>query len=148
MAENGKAKIMNIITTIPKREKQEWVEMLFRKGPHKGERVSDYPPRFPFSRRIANPMENGFLYLVFNGELIGYGKVDEHRSCGQVTVGLIPEVVGPGDELVLSGPLKPMPAVLPCQGFRNFRYTDKNLHRLSPNEVKKELRRLNLRLLD
>ncbi|RYD84994.1 MAG: hypothetical protein EOP84_03900 [Verrucomicrobiaceae bacterium] len=140
---------MNIITTIPEREDKRWVDALFtsdRSGwPIKG-RFPAHPPYFPFSRRIARAMEGGYLYLVYRKYIIGYAKIEKHRLGGVASVGLIPEDVGPGDRLTLSGPLKRFRNPIPCVGFRNFRYTEKNLHVLAMKAAKRELRSLGLKL--
>lgn len=138
---------MNIITTIPQREDERWVDALFtssRKGwPIEG-RTPAHPPVFPFSRRIAEPMVGGILYLVYNKNIIGYAEIGEHKWGATDDVGLKPEDVGPGDRLTLRGPLKRLSPPIPCVGFRNYRYTEKNLHELEMQEAQKELRSLGL----
>jgi hypothetical protein len=140
---------MNIITTIPEREDERWVDALFTSNrqdwPIEG-RVPAHPPVFPFSRRIAKPMVGGILYLVYNKNIIGYAKIEKHQWGNKNgSVGLKPEDVGPGDRLTLRGPLKRLPHPIPCVGFRNFRYTEKPLHKLELKEAKEELRRLGLK---
>jgi hypothetical protein len=140
---------MNIITTIPEREDERWVDALFtssRKGWPIDGRTPAHPPVFPFSRRIAESMEDGILYLVYNKNIIGYAKIKEHWfEKKNASVGLKQEDVGPGTRLTLHGPLKRLLRPIPCVGFRNFRYTTEYLHELRMNEAKKELRRLGLK---
>jgi len=146
---------MNLVTTIPIREDKGWVTALFKKGPHneiileRGGRSKDvpaYPPTFPFSRKVARGQEIKFLYLVNRGHLLGYGEVAECRPCDVVPVGINAEGVGPGDEFVLRGRMQYIHKHDPvsCMGFRNFRYIEENLHKLTRKEILKVVRRLKL----
>lgn len=144
---------MNLITTIPMREKHIWVDALFKKGPHKGfplkrgphkgVRAPVYPPEFPFSRNVKRGEKIRFLYVVYKGHIIGYGRVAKYLECGVESVGLIPEDVGPGSKFVLIGPLKHMhrSCPIPYKGFRNFRYVEENLHLLTAKAALRAVQR-------
>lgn len=140
---------MNIITSIPMREDRRWVAALFsssREGwPIEG-RTPAHPPVFPFSRRVAKIVEGKTLYLVYRNNVVGYAKIQTHEEIrqGKDSVGLRPEDVGPGDHLILRSALKPMPTLIPCVGFRNFRYLSENLHALEPKVARKVLKNLGL----
>lgn len=46
----------NILRTIQKNEKQSWVDLLFKRGPHEGDWVPHYPHSFRFlsnSRKMS-----------------------------------------------------------------------------------------------
>jgi len=140
---------MNIITTIPEREDQRWVDALFtssRKGwPVNGRKPAN-PPVFPFARVLSKQVKGGILYLVYNKNIIGYAEVEEQeKQVKKASVGLNPENVGPGTRLTLRGPLTPLDPPIPCIGFRNFRYTPKNLHNLGMKKARAELKRLGLK---
>jgi hypothetical protein len=91
-------------------------------------------------------MTGGILYLVYKKNIIGYAEIKKHKwGDKDDSVGLKPEDVGPGDRLTLQGPLTRLRPPIPCVGFRNFRYTEKYLHKIGMKEAQKELRRLGLK---
>lgn len=91
-------------------------------------------------------MEKGLLYLVYKKNIIGYGEIKEHKQENKdASVGLKPEDVGPGDRLILRGPLTRLNPPIPCVGFKNFRYTEEPLHDIDIKEAQKILRRLGLK---
>lgn len=137
---------MNILRTIPRDQQLSWVELLFVTGPHKGNRVPKYPPSFPLAGKLREHVKDSFLYLVFREKVIGYGKIADIIPHHGSEVGSDGRFVPPGDELVLAGPLKPMPFTLPCASFRRFRYTTENLHQLDHLSAEKEIRVLGLAL--
>lgn len=120
---------MNIMRTVPQHETRRWVDLLFQDGPHPGADDPD-PLTYPLAKHLGRDVVGGFLYVVYQGAVIGYNRIARVEPHEGDTVGAEDTVVSAGDRLVLEGPLKPMPFPLLSQGFRNYRYMDANLHEL------------------
>lgn len=136
---------MNILRTMQKDEDyHSWVKLLFREGPYDGNNVPAYPLQFPFPVRIQSPVTGGYLYLVYRGQIIGYGRIEQEQFHQGTIVGTEGQIVMSGSEVTIDGPLQKMPFTVPCKGFQGFRYTDKNLHEIEKQAALKEIRRLKL----
>ena len=135
---------MNILRTIQKDEKEDWVNLLFYQGPHKGDNVPGYPPGFPLPFKLKHYVEGSFIYLVYKSKIIGYGKIAKVVRHNDVEVGTERQVVYAGDMIVLNEPLNRMPFTLSCRGFQGVRYTAQNLHELDQDSAEAELRVLKL----
>lgn len=119
---------MNALRTIPKREQKEWVSLMFEVGPHKAANAPDYPLTFPLPFSMRYNITGNFLYVVYQSEIIGYGRVGRVEPHKGSTVGGDDESMGAGDNIMLDSPLVRMPSPVKYQGFQGIRYTDKNLH--------------------
>lgn len=116
---------MNLVMTIERTECQEHIDSLFdRDGVH-----------YPFPKRILRKDElaRGVLYVVYQGRICGYGQIGSIKPHRGMKVGSQPGrwVKGPGDKVVLKGPLKKMRREIKMRGFQGFRYVDGDLHRAS-----------------
>jgi hypothetical protein len=135
---------MNIMRIVPARESREWVARMFQEGPHPEPNAPDYPLTFPLPAFLGQSVEGGFLYVVYDGEVIGYGKIAEVVEHSGDPVGGEDNHVPPGNKLVIDGPLKRMPFFLSCRGFRRFRYVSENLHTLDKSDAAQVIRGMNL----
>lgn len=126
----GRTDLMNIIRTIPQYETQRWVDLLFQPGPPNGPKDPD-PLTYPMSRRLSQDVAGGFLYVVYQGKLIGYARIARVESHDGDTVGEEDQAIAAGDRVVLETPLIPTPLPVACRGFRGYRYISTNLHEVS-----------------
>lgn len=139
---------MNLIRTIQAGEQQSWVNLLFVPGPHKGSWVPLYPFRLPFPCRLRQGLVNGYVYLLYQRRLVGYGiieKVVPRQSA--MLVGTNKQSVRSGDTVVIDGVYKRMPTALQqveARGFMGPRYTNLDLHTLTPNAVRAALTAANV----
>jgi hypothetical protein len=113
---------MNLVMTIERTESQEHIDSLFDRD----------EVRYPFPKRILrkNELAGGVLYVVYQGRICGYGRIGSIKPHRGMKVGSRPGrwVDGPGDMVVLKGPLKKMPREIKMRGFQGFRYVKKELH--------------------
>jgi hypothetical protein len=125
---------MNVFRTIQRQEDPRWVQLLFKGGPHTAfdpsGRVPFDPPVFPFAGKFHKPVVGDYLYVVYKGEIIGYGIIDSLHPHYGTDVGIDGEPVTEGEEGFLAGPLTKMPFLLACRGFTGRRYVEKALHSL------------------
>jgi hypothetical protein len=135
---------MNVLRTIQARERQSWVEALFRRGGARGTDLPAYPPSFPVPFRVRRRLEGAYLYLIYRNCVYGVGQISDVVPHGGTRVGSHGQLVRRGDKIVLAGPFKRLPFRLPCRGFRRLRHTRKVLHRLSRQAALREVRRLRL----
>lgn len=129
---------MNILRTIPQTETQRWVDLLFQPGPPKSEKDPE-PLTYPVSRTLSQDVTGGFLYVTYQGQIIGYGKIASVKPHLGDTVGEDDQPVSAGDMILLESPLVKMPFPLDCPGFRGYRYVKANLHELSQQEAQAAL---------
>jgi hypothetical protein len=137
---------MNALRTIAQEETPAWVALLLREGPHAGDDVPDYPPRFLFTRRITRPLLDSYLYLVYQDRVYAYGRIAGVVPHPGGTVGTFAQRIRPGDAIVLDGPAVPFPFALPCRGFTGIRYTPLALHELPIAAARRAIRQLRLPL--
>jgi hypothetical protein len=100
---------VNALRTIGQEETPEWIALLLREGPHPGEYVPEYPPRFPFPFRIRTPLQGAYLYLVYRDRVHAYGRIARVEQHAGSRVGTFAQPVLPGDAIVLDGPATPFP---------------------------------------
>jgi hypothetical protein len=137
---------MNVLRTIQRGEDEGWVRLLLRRGPHRGRVVPAYPPRFPLPFKPRRPLERCYLYLVYKGQVFGYGVVSRVARHPGTRVGTRQQSVRPGHDIHIAGPLKAFPFALPCRGFTGLRYTTKALHRLTRGAAGRVVRSLGLEI--
>lgn len=135
---------MNLIRTIQANESQEWVDLLFVRGPYSGlwEQLL-WPHHLPFPCKLRQGLVGGHVYLVYRRRLIAYGDIDriESRSL-DMPVGSGRQPVRSGDTVVLSDVCAHMPAALQqveVRGFMGPRYTSQSLHALSVRALRTAL---------
>ncbi|NOJ86573.1 hypothetical protein [Myxococcus xanthus] len=120
---------MNLMMTIERTERQEHIDSLFERD----------EVRYPFPKRILRKDElaGGVLYVVYQGRICGYGQIGSIKQHRGMKVGSRPgrRVDGPGDVVVLNGPLEKMPREISMRGFQGFRYIKKDLH--NPSRVRR-----------
>ena len=121
---------MNIIRTVPQRETKRWVDLLFQPGPRKGPKDPN-PLTYPMSRHLSQDVTHGFLYVAYQGQVIGYAPIVQVRAHDTDTVGEESEPIAAGDTVIIDTALIRMPHPLPCRGFRQYRYISTNLHEVS-----------------
>ena len=134
---------MNIMRTVPQNEARRWVNLLFQEGPHPGADDPD-PLTYPLARKLGRDVVGGFLYLIYQGIVIGYNRIDRVQPHAGDAVGSEDTVVSAGDCLLLESPLKPMPYLVSCHGFRNYRYIDADLHELGQAAAQAEVQQAGL----
>lgn len=105
---------------------------MFEVGPHEYPNAPDYPLTFPLPFTLRETVGDGLLYVVYDGEIIGYGKIGKVVPHQGSTVGITDEPMGAGDNIILDGPLVRMPFPRPCKGFQGIRYTTERLHEAKP----------------
>lgn len=119
---------MNIIRTIQREEDPRWVKCLFESGPHRSTKWSTapaYPPLFPLPIRLQNDCSEGFFYLLYRGQLVGFARIARiYYEPTATYIGSTQEWIGPGDRIILRRKLKRMPETLKARGFTGIRYTD------------------------
>ncbi|HZH77752.1 MAG TPA: hypothetical protein VEY88_17130 [Archangium sp.] len=130
---------MNVIRTIQKKESKEWIKKLFKAGPHKGDWVPIYPPIFPFPYQLQQDVVGGYLYLVYDGALLGYGRIAAVKKHTGSPVGTTGDPVSPGEAIHLTRQLTSMPRPLEARGFQGIRYILENLHKLPPDKAQETL---------
>lgn len=121
---------MNILRTVPQRETQRWVDLLFQPGPRKGPEDPN-PLTYPMSGQLAQDVTGGFLYVVYQGQVIGCAPIVQVEAHDGDTVGEEAEPVAAGDTVIIDTALVRMPFPLTCRGFRKYRYISTNLHEVS-----------------
>ncbi len=119
---------MNILRTIPQDEKPEWVSLMFEVGPHADPDAPTYPLDFPLPFRLSKDLSNGFLYVVYRFEIIGYGKIQQVVPHEGHHVGSDDRPMKPGHNIILDGPLVRMPTVVQHRGFQGIQYDETNFH--------------------
>lgn len=138
---------MNILRTIQKQDRQWWIDLLFKKGPHKADWAPLYPPQIPLPFEQRPPVEGGYLYLVFKSEIIGFGHISEVKNRQGMSIGSHRQHMTPGSTVIIEGPFQRMPPVfhtIRSKGFQGVRYTDKRLHTLSEDDARAEIPHLRL----
>lgn len=139
---------MNVIRTIRKEEDSRWVNLLFSAGPHTAfdatGRIPYHPPVFPFAGDFHEPVVGGFLYVVFRGTIVGYGKISSLRPHFGEDVGIEAEPVAEGEEVVLEDHLSKMPFHLDCRGFTGRRYVEQDLHEMTAVDAQAVIANLGL----
>lgn len=130
---------MNAIRTIESSETEEWVEATFDPNPREGgPRV---PHTYPFPFHPRHELAGSFLYVVYRGEVIGYGRIKEVRPHAGDVIGTDLHDVQPGASLILDGALTRMPFKLAARGFMGIRYVDADLHTLSAEDAQRAIAR-------
>lgn len=135
---------MNVLRTIQAREESDWMQWLFQKSGPRHRDAPGYPPTFPVPFRIRRRIDGGFLYIVYGGRVYAYGEilgVAPHRGA---RVGTRRQPVKPGHMIVLAGAMRRFPFPLECRGFRRIRYTERQLHKLTPAAARSHIRSLDL----
>ena len=122
---------MNILRTIPWDEKPEWVELMFKVGPHAEPGAPTYPLDFPLPFKLSQDVSGGFLYVIYRSKIIGYAKVHHVEPHNGHHVGSDDRPMKSGDNIFLDGPLVRMPFVLAHKGFQGIHYSETNLHDLA-----------------
>ena len=135
---------MNALRTLQAREKEWWMRLLTKRGPHRGRMVPSYPPRLPLPFKPRPRLEGGYVYVVYRRAIFAYGRISEVRRHPGTRVGTRQQAVRPGYELCVDGPMKRFPCKLACRGFRNLRYSPLLLHRLSPAVAHQTIAKLRL----
>jgi hypothetical protein len=110
---------MDITRTIPQTEDPAWVESFFG-GP---EREEDWP----FSQRIANVEAGDFLYLIYQGRIVGRFEVVRIRQLAQtrpVPVGTDEYPVEAKTIVYVRFPGERALQLIERRGHRNHRYYD------------------------
>jgi len=134
---------MNIIRTVPQRETQRWVDLLFQPGPQKGPKDPN-PLTYPMRGHLSQDVTGGFLYVVYQKQVIGYASIVRVEAHDRDTVGEEAEPVGAGDTVTIDTALVPMPFSLACRGFRRYRYISTNLHEVSQEAAEAALPEIGL----
>lgn len=116
---------MNALRTIPRSEQKQWISLMFEIGPHKPANAPDYPLTFLLPFGMRHNITGNFLYVVYQSEIIGYGKVGRVEWHEGSAVGGTDEPIGAGDNIILDGPLVRMPFPVKYQGFQGIRCTEK-----------------------
>ena len=135
---------MNVIRTVPQRETQRWVDLLFQPGPRKGPKDPN-PLTYPMSAHLSQEVAGGFLYVVYQGQVIGYASIVQVKAHDGDTVGEEAEPVAAGDTVTIDTALVRMPFPVSCRGFRRYRYISVNLHEVSRDAAEAALAELGLR---
>lgn len=129
---------MNVIITVDQDQTQQWVDLLFLPGPHPGPTDPD-PRTYLLGKRLAQPVTGDFLYVTYRSEIIGYARIARVEPHVGDTVGEEDRPVKAGNRIVVEHPLRRMPFVLRCPGFRSFRYIGTNLHQVSQQQAQAAL---------
>ncbi len=129
---------MNIIRTVPQRETHRWVDLLFQPGSRKGPKDPN-PLTYPMSGHLSQDVTGGFLYVVYQGQVIGYASIVQVEAHDKDTVGEEAEPVAAGDTLIIDTALVRMPFPLACRGFRRYRYISTSLHEVGQDAAEAAL---------
>jgi hypothetical protein len=134
---------MNLIRTIQRTEEPAWISDLFTPGSYSGSVTPLHPEQLPFPCCLKQNVAGGFAYIVYKRAVIAYGMIDRvtYRS-SIMPVGSQAQPVNPGDTVVIQGTFAPMPGPLrqvPVRGFTGPRYTDQDLHQLTPSTLRTAL---------
>ena len=127
---------MNVIRTMQAKEEDWWAALLFEVGPHDlpegttRDAVPHYPLTFPFPTKIHGANAGDWLYLLWRGEIIGYGRIREIKNTEESPIGSDLQIVGKGQTVYLEGALSKMPHRLEGRGFTGVRYTETDLHKV------------------
>ena len=118
---------MNLIRTIQKSATQEWINLLF--DPKSGPAPKNFEPlTYPFPVQFRQDAREGFLYIRYKGEIIGYGEIATVQRHSGDTVGEENIPVSAGDMVILKAPLSRMPAPISYPGLFRWKYVEDFLH--------------------
>ena len=96
------------------------------------------------SGRLAQDVTGGFLYVVYQGQVVGYASIVQVKAHDRDTVGEEAEPVAAGDTVLIDTALVRMPFPLACRGFRRYRYISANLHEINQNVAEAALAEIGL----
>jgi hypothetical protein len=137
---------MNVLRTIQRDECKTWVELLFRRSRPRGRYVPGYPPTFPLPVKPRHSLANSWLYLVFDDNVYGFGRIASVRPHRGAYVGTRRQPARPGRLIVMSDRLQKIRRPIPCRGFTGIRYTPTALHLVSTKQARAALTRAGIKV--